>query len=48
LGLTPEDGWAPPQNFQEVSAAAKAWLKEHAGTYRIQRFVAEKSAKKED
>jgi hypothetical protein len=45
LGLTPEDGWMQPQNFMQVSAAAKAWLKEHAATYRIKRFVAEKSDK---
>ena len=42
LGLTPADGWKQPQNFQQTSAAARAWLKEHAGTYRIQRFVADK------
>jgi hypothetical protein len=45
LGLTPEDGWKQPQNFMEVPAAAKAWLKDHAGAYRITRFVAEKSDK---
>ncbi|HEV3257382.1 MAG TPA: hypothetical protein VG013_10915 [Gemmataceae bacterium] len=45
LGLIPEDGWVQPQNFMQVPAAAKAWLKEHAGTYRIKRFVVEKSDK---
>ena len=39
LGLTPQDGWKPPQNFQELPAVAKKWLKENAGTYRIKRLV---------
>lgn len=43
LGLQPADGWKPtanlaPQNFSE---AAKTWLREHAATYRVKRFVAE-------
>jgi hypothetical protein len=46
LGLEEKDGWnpAPFQNFQqEFPAAAKKWLKEHAETYRIKRFVAGKA-----
>jgi hypothetical protein len=43
LGLTPQDGWNPPQkvkNFQqEYTDAGKAWLRIHADTYRIRRFV---------
>jgi hypothetical protein len=45
LGLTDKDGWMPTgfQNFQtEFPAAAKKWLAEHADTYRIQRYVADK------
>jgi hypothetical protein len=52
LGLTDKDGWnfkpvagAPPTAYQD---AAKAWLKEHAETYRIQRFVEEKKDEKKD
>lgn len=41
LGITPKDGWQPrPQpgvNFQE---AMQTWVRDHADTYRIQRFVA--------
>jgi hypothetical protein len=39
LGAGAKDGWRPPANFQEFTAAAQKWLKEHAGDYRIQRFV---------
>jgi hypothetical protein len=42
LGLKPADGWTQPRDYRETSEAARKWLKEHAGTYRIQRFVAEK------
>jgi hypothetical protein len=39
LGPAAKDGWMPPANFQEFTAAAQKWLKENAETYRIQRFV---------
>ena len=45
LGLTENDGWKPPDDLRKVPDAAKKWLKENAGTYRIQRFVPEKSDK---
>jgi hypothetical protein len=43
LGLTEKDGWKPGpiQNQNDLHAAIKAWLKDNAGKYRIQRFVAE-------
>jgi hypothetical protein len=47
LGLQPQDGWTPPRDFRQVPAAARAWLKANAATYRIQRFVAEKAEKDE-
>ena len=42
LGLTDKDGWVPPKDARRYADEAKAWLKEHADTYRIQRFVPEK------
>jgi hypothetical protein len=39
LGLTDKDGWNTPKNIVEVTAAAKQWLKDNAGSYRIQKFV---------
>jgi hypothetical protein len=44
LPLTDKDGWSPPsrQDAKAYAAYAQRWLKEHADTYRIQRFVAEK------
>jgi hypothetical protein len=39
LGVTPKDGWTPPQNFQDFPAAAQQWLRQNAGTFRIQRYV---------
>ncbi|HZY89548.1 MAG TPA: hypothetical protein VFE78_32295 [Gemmataceae bacterium] len=41
LGLTEKDGWAPPQDARRYADEAKAWLKGHADSYRIQRFVNE-------
>jgi hypothetical protein len=45
LPLTKKDGWAPPSaNDRKAYAAyAQQWVRDHADTYRIQRFVAEKS-----
>jgi len=42
LGLTPADGWTAPRDYQQIPAAAQAWLKANAGKYRINRLVAEK------
>jgi hypothetical protein len=39
LNLTAADGWVQPKNFLDVPREAQKWLKEHAGTYRIQRYV---------
>ncbi len=45
LGLTAEDGWMAPQAVagqdynQQFTAAARQWLQQHGGKYRIQRFV---------
>jgi hypothetical protein len=48
LGVTDKDGWKQPANFQELPAKAKEWLKEHASTYLIQQYVAEKKDRKDD
>ena len=42
LGLTEKDGWKQPQDVKQIADAAKAWLKDNADKYRIERFVAEK------
>jgi len=44
LPLTEKDGWKPPppQDQKAYAAYAQQWVKEHAGTYRIPRFVADK------
>lgn len=39
LGLTAKDGWTPPTDFRQFPQAAKKWLADHAGTYRIQRYT---------
>jgi hypothetical protein len=39
LGLTAKDGWTPPADFGQFGQAAKKWLQDNAGTYRVQRFV---------
>ena len=43
LPLTDKDGWMPPANREpkEFAAYAQQWVKEHAESYRIQRFVPE-------
>jgi hypothetical protein len=46
LGLKPADGWTQPRDYRETPAAAKKWLQDHAGTYRVQRYVAEKPDQK--
>jgi hypothetical protein len=45
LGLTEKDGWKSPEGAGDVAAAAKKWLREHAGSYRIRRYVPDKSRK---
>jgi hypothetical protein len=45
LGLTEKDGWTTPKDYKQIPDAAKKWLKENAGTYRIQAFVVEKKDK---
>jgi hypothetical protein len=39
LGLTEKDGWVPPRDAGRYAETAKQWLKAHADTYRIRRFV---------
>jgi hypothetical protein len=42
LNLTAKDGWMPPafkDYVKEFPPYAQKWLKEHEGSYRIQRFV---------
>jgi hypothetical protein len=48
LGLTQQDGWSPGvfANRDAYHDAAKAWLRGHAETYRVQRFVSEKKEEK--
>jgi hypothetical protein len=47
LGLTDKDGWKFPQNAtqEQIIEAAKKWLKDNAGSYRIQKVVPEKTDK---
>ena len=42
--LTAKDGWAPPaaDDPNAFATYAQQWLKSHAGSYRIQRYVAER------
>jgi hypothetical protein len=39
LPLTEKEGWTPPKEPKALGTYAQQWLKEHAGTYRIERFV---------
>jgi hypothetical protein len=57
LALTEKDGWTPPMievmgnkliDAKALPEAARKWLKDNAGTYRIQRFVEEKKDEKKD
>jgi len=48
LGLTPQDGWQQPQNVKtnnDIIDAMKKWVKDNADSYRIKKFVAEKTDK---
>ena len=42
LGLTPQDGWNPPEDPKKLPEMAKKWLRDNSDSYRIQRFVAGK------
>jgi hypothetical protein len=46
LGLTDQDGWRAPDEPKNLSDSAREWLRKNAGTYRIQRYVAEEEIKK--
>ena len=52
LAPSAPDGWTPPQvlggqdSNAVMSAAVKKWLADHAGTYKMQRYVAETAAPK--
>ncbi|HKI38031.1 MAG TPA: hypothetical protein VKA46_39625 [Gemmataceae bacterium] len=54
LGLTDKDGWnwqpepGKPVGPNDFADAAKAWLKGHADSYRIERYVSDKKDEKKD
>jgi len=48
LGLTPADGWTQPRNFAEIQEAAKKWLKENAGKYKMKRYVRDEGGPSEE
>jgi hypothetical protein len=57
MNLTDKDGWNPPTievdgnkqiDYKALPEAARKWLKDNAGTYRLQRFVEEKKEEKKD
>jgi hypothetical protein len=39
LGLEAKDGWQQPGDLRELPVAARKWLRDNAGTYRIKRFA---------
>jgi hypothetical protein len=45
LDLTSEDGWNPPGSVSGQISAAKKWLTESGGTYRIQKYVPEEKGR---
>jgi hypothetical protein len=45
LALNKDDKWTPPADGTKYAEAAKAWLKENAGTYRIKKLVADSKEK---
>ena len=45
LGLTEKDGWVPPKDAGRWAEVAKEWLKAHADSYRVRRFVTDKGGK---
>jgi hypothetical protein len=51
LRLEEKDGWNPQGPFNTPNAyqdAAKAWLKDHADSYRVQHYVSDKKDEKKD
>jgi hypothetical protein len=54
LGVTEKDGWSwkptpgVPVGPNDYQNAAKAWLKSHADSYRVQRYVSDKKDQKKD
>lgn len=49
LGVKEKDGWKPPMNFRNATAAARTWMRENVEKFRVEKFVAEddqKNAKK--
>ncbi len=48
LGLQPKDGWTQPKDFKELPEAAQKWLKDHAESYRIERFVSAEKTENKD
>jgi hypothetical protein len=46
LNLTAKDGWTRPKVAKEFPTAAKKWLQENAGKYRIQRYASAKAEEK--
>jgi hypothetical protein len=45
LALTMDDNWTPPADGNKFADAAKAWVKDNAGTYRIKKYVADSKDK---
>ena len=43
LPLTDRDGWMPPKDAKAYAAYAQQWLQDHAATYRIQKYVPDKT-----
>jgi hypothetical protein len=39
LGATAKDGWVAPKEYSEFVPAAKKWLKENAGKFKMTRYV---------
>lgn len=48
LGLTAKDGWTPPAAADQFTEAAKKWLKENAGTYKMMRYVRDEGKRPEE
>jgi hypothetical protein len=45
LGVAEKDGFVRPRNLRDFPDAARKWLRDHAGSYRIRRFVVKKDKK---
>jgi hypothetical protein len=48
LDLQAADGWKQPEDYDEYPAAAKKWLKEHAATYRLRKYVYDDGKEKDE